>query len=291
MEEYHRQISELVSNGTDECQPCLSTFQTLRDAAQKISPEDITSLLTQLCTDKVEYFITQGEDCKAVYGGSGSQGPYWAKVLYSLDDKTDDMRAICKFKTKIKKCSPPATALIKESDWFKNSKPSQPRVAPKSNPSGNWRVHCPLTSADWYDRQNIRRRPHVGHSFGFRVGFSLPKNAISDVTEQGTSWTISEDSPRWGNFSQDTPGDLLLSAFSTMKNLIKMDDVSFALFTGDIVDHVNDVQTSIDYVKFEEEKVFDAFKAEMTNGKGNIVSPSSQILHAKRDIISLTLHL
>ena len=51
-----------------------------------------------------------------------------------------------------------------------------------------------------------------------------------------------------------------------------MDDIEFSIFTGDIVNHGNDNQLSEDYVKFEEESVFNAFKAEMTNKKGDIVS-------------------
>ena len=66
----------------------------------------------------------------------------------------------------------------------------------------------------------------------------------------------------------------MLSAFSTMKNLVKMDDVSLTLFTGDIVAHDSGSHISEEYVKFEEEEVFEAFKAEMTNSKGGIVCSS-----------------
>ena len=71
---------------------------------------------------------------------------------------------------------------------------------------------------------------------------------------------------------EDAPGDLILSAFSTMSGLVDMDKIGFTLFTGDIVSHDNDVSVSEEYVMFEEQQVFDTFHAEMKNSNGGIVS-------------------
>ena len=88
----------------------------------------------------------------------------------------------------------------------------------------------------------------------------------------GDRYQITSDISRWGVIGTDAPGDLILSAFSTMSGLIDMDKIAFTLFTGDIVSHDNDVSVSEEYVMFEEQNVFDTFKAEMKNTKGDIVS-------------------
>ena len=50
-----------------------------------------------------------------------------------------------------------------------------------------------------------------------------------------------------------------------------MDKVAFSLFTGDIVSNVNNIEMSEELVQFEEQMVFDAFKAEMIDSHGGIV--------------------
>lgn len=84
---------------------------------------------------------------------------------------------------------------------------------------------------------------------------------------------------RWGEYGCDSPGDLVMSSFSTMGNLVgSMDNITFALFTGDVVSHDDDVEMSELYVMFEEQLVFDAFKAEMVNSRGKIVGHQSMKL-------------
>lgn len=50
-----------------------------------------------------------------------------------------------------------------------------------------------------------------------------------------------------------------------------MDEVVFSIATGDIVNHDGDTAQSEEFVKVEEENVFNAFKAEMVNKHGDIV--------------------
>ena len=57
-----------------------------------------------------------------------------------------------------------------------------------------------------------------------------------------------------------------------MSSLVDMDKIGFSIFTGDIVNHASDNALSEEYVKFEEQNVFNAFNAEMKNKKGGIVS-------------------
>lgn len=70
-----------------------------------------------------------------------------------------------------------------------------------------------------------------------------------------------------------------MSSFSAMENLVgSMDNITLTLFTGDVVSHDDDVEMSEVYVMFEEQLVFDAFKAEMVNSRGNIVGHQSMKL-------------
>jgi hypothetical protein len=75
---------------------------------------------------------------------------------------------------------------------------------------------------------------------------------------------------RWGYLYCDTSADLRISTFADMPNFINLSDVTFAIFTGNIVSHDNDDQLSqAPYVELEyEEKVtYETFKA----GLGTIV--------------------
>jgi sphingomyelin phosphodiesterase len=68
---------------------------------------------------------------------------------------------------------------------------------------------------------------------------------------------------RFGYLYCDSPPDLALSAFYYMDQFVKKSDISFTIFTGDIVSHDNDDQLSRAYVEYEEEVTYQVFKAEM----------------------------
>ena len=133
--QYYQKISSILKGteqGSTDCKQCTSTFQTLHEAAQKISPSDITTLLSQLCS--AGYQLFGGGHCTgpdSLYGGSASQGPYLAKLFYFLDNSTQDLQALCAFRHS-NTCSPPPVVKIKESDWFKSPKPAQETVRPSA---------------------------------------------------------------------------------------------------------------------------------------------------------------
>lgn len=70
---------------------------------------------------------------------------------------------------------------------------------------------------------------------------------------------------RFGSLYCDSPADLALSSFTTMDQFFNKSEVSFAIFTGDIVSHDNDDQLSRAYVEFEEKVTYEVFKAQMGN--------------------------
>ena len=48
-----------------------------------------------------------------------------------------------------------------------------------------------------------------------------------------------------------------------MSKFISLDDITFSIFTGDIVSHDNDDQLSITYVEYEEKVAYETFKANL----------------------------
>ena len=125
-QQYYKNISSILKGtSSTDCQQCTSSFQMLHEAAQKISPSDITSLLSQLCTAGFSLFNKNGQACtgaQSVYGGSASDGPYLAKLFYLLDESTQDINALCTYNSLVN-CPAPPVVKIKESDWFRTEKP------------------------------------------------------------------------------------------------------------------------------------------------------------------------
>ena len=125
--DYFNQISAILKGtekGSTDCKQCTSTYQKLHEAAHQISPSDITTLLSQLCSAGFHLFGGPCTGPDSLYGGSASEGPYLAKLFYFLDENTQDIQALCTWK-QATNCSPLSTVKIKESDWFKTSKPAQ----------------------------------------------------------------------------------------------------------------------------------------------------------------------
>ena len=164
---YYQQMNTTLKDPRSGCNNCKSVFGSLHEAAHKLSPDDISWILVQLCKDNS--FFNNGDDCDQEYGGSGGSGLYMAKALYFLDETTHDMSAACKFNYKVKDCPPPPVAQIKEADWFKSSKPSQQKTAPKPDSSGMENYVMFSTDTDWVDRQDLWCGTYVRCSFGHEV--------------------------------------------------------------------------------------------------------------------------
>ena len=89
-----------------------------------------------------------------------------------------------------------------------------------------------------------------------------------------TGANASVPASRFGYLYCDSPADLALSVFESMPNFVNMSNITFTIFTGDIVSHDNDDQLSRDYIEYEENVTYATFKAQM----GNTVRLSWQAL-------------
>lgn len=127
---YLKEISKILSGTQSEssCSQCTSTFQLLHEAALALSPSDIADLLIALCQEGYSLFNKNNENCRNLYGGSASDGPYMAKLFYTLNNKTQDMLALCTYKFGVD-CAPPPVVQIDESQWF-SPKPNSQNTNP-----------------------------------------------------------------------------------------------------------------------------------------------------------------
>lgn len=68
---------------------------------------------------------------------------------------------------------------------------------------------------------------------------------------------------RFGDFLCDSPPDLALSSFTSMRSNVNFSTVSHAIFTGDIVSHDQADQESRALIEYEETIAYQTFKAQL----------------------------
>lgn len=78
-----------------------------------------------------------------------------------------------------------------------------------------------------------------------------------------TSLNPSLPASRFGDFVCDSPADLALSAFSSMRQNVNFSSVALSIFTGDIVSHDRTNQASEALSEYEETTAYETFKAQL----------------------------
>jgi sphingomyelin phosphodiesterase len=155
-------------------------------------------------------------------------------------------------------CNAPPVVQINESEWF------SPKPAGEESPPPSGEVIKVLHLTDW----------HLDpcYDIGAEADCSqyLCCRPYSTNTKLDTAFAnASVPASRWGYLYCDTPADLGISMFAEMPKFINLSDVTFAIFTGEIVSPDNDDQLSQAYVEYEEKVTYETFKAWL----GTIVSP------------------
>jgi sphingomyelin phosphodiesterase len=216
--------------------------------------QTITDLLIRACEQfKLSIYAAT---CEEEYSGIGGTGPYLAQLFAQMSQATGDMQAFCYYNYYV--CDEPPVIQINESEWF-GPKPSG-LVAP---PSSGETINV-LHLTDWH----LDPRYDIGSEAN--CSEYLCCRPYSTNTALNTDYTnASFPASRFGYLYCDTPADLGVSLFTEMPNFINVSDITFTIFTGDIVTHDNDDQLSQAYVEFEEEICYNTFKAHL----GTIVSP------------------
>jgi sphingomyelin phosphodiesterase len=218
-------------------------------------PEMITNLLVLVCNAFKLPLVASS--CEEEFSGAGGLGPYFAQLYAKMSQSTGDMQAWCYYT--FQTCSAPPVITINESEWF-SPKP-EGLVAPE--PSGETInvVHL----SDWH----LDLRYDIGSEANCTEPLCCRPYSTNNVLNTDYS-NASLPASRFGSLLCDSPADLAISVFSEMPNLIDVSDVTFSIFTGDIVSHDPVDQLSREYVEYEEAVTYQTFKTWL----GNIVYPS-----------------
>ncbi|MCJ1458766.1 hypothetical protein MMC28_009140 [Mycoblastus sanguinarius] len=251
---FYNQIAAIVANGsnyTTKCGKCLASTDVIHKAAVSQSVSVITDLLIRICN--LTKFSIYATTCEAEFSGVGGIGPYWAQLFAKMNIATGDYQAWCYYQWDT--CTVPPTIEIDESKYF-SPKPPQASVVPK--PSG--KTINVLHLSDWH----LDPRYDIGSEANCSQYLCCRPYSTNTVLDTGVS-NASVPASRFGYLYCDSPPDLALSSFKSMPQFFNVDDISFTIFTGDIVSHDNDDQLSRAYVEYEENVTYAVFKAEMGN--------------------------
>lgn len=221
-------------------------------------PETITNLLIRAC--QALKFPLVASSCYEEFSGAGGLGPYFAQLYAKMSQATGDMQALCYYQFNV--CTSPPVIQINESDWF-SPKPEGGVPPPLSGETINV-----LHLSDWHldPRYDIGSEANCTNSLCCRP-YSV--NSALDTDYNNASVPAS----RFGSLLCDSPADLAISVFSEMPKFVNMSDISFSIFTGDIISHDPINQLSQVYVEYEEVVTYQTFKAWL----GNIVTNPTRL--------------
>lgn len=244
-----------IVNGTavtDPCMQCIMGLELMHLAAITQPVQTVTNLLIRACEaipaiQNTVYAAT----CYDEFNGIGGLGPYFAQLFSKMSLQTGDMSAFCHFKYHV--CNRPPTVEIDESLYF-DLKPESANVVP--SPSGE--TINALHLSDWH----LDPRYQIGSEANCsRYLCCRPYSTNTELHTNGSNASV--PASRFGYFFCDSPPDLALSSFTSMSGFFDPHNVSFAIFTGDIVSHDRDDQLSRAYVEYEETVTYQTFKAQM----------------------------
>lgn len=253
---FFNEISGLI-NGTsvtDHCIQCVMGLELMHLAAITQPVQTVTNLLIRACEVIPAIHDTiYAATCYEEFSGVGGLGPFFAQLFSKMSLQTGDMSAFCHFKYHI--CDRPPTVEIDESLYF-TPKPESANVVPE--PSGE--TINVLHLSDWH----LDPRYQIGSEANCSQYLCCRPYATNTqlYTDENNA---SVPASRFGHLYCDAPAALALSSFTSMSGFFDTDNVSFALFTGDIVSHDRDDQLSQAYVEYEEIVTYQTFKAHMNN--------------------------
>lgn len=251
---FYDQLAAIVANGsnyTTDCSKCLAGTNVMHAAAISQPVSVVTDILIRICN--LTKFSIYAKTCEDEFSRVGGIGPYWAQLFAKMQDSTGDYQAWCHYQYET--CDAPPTIEIEESLYF-SPKPPSAFIVPE--PSG--KTIDVLHISDWHldPRYDIGSEANCSQYLCCRP-YSTNTKLHTTVND------ASIPASRFGYLYCDSPPDLALSSFQSMDQFFKRNDVSFTIFTGDIVSHDNDDQLSRAYVEYEEKVTYDVFKAEMGN--------------------------
>ncbi|MCJ1308896.1 hypothetical protein MMC25_002551 [Agyrium rufum] len=250
---FYQELSAIINGSfyNTSCGKCIAGTEVMHLAALTQPVSTITNLLIQVC--EATGFSIYADSCYEEFSGIGGLGPYWAQLYAKMSMETMDFQAWCAYQWEV--CDPPPFIEIDESKYF-DPKPESAKVVPV--PSGkNINV---LHISDWH----LDPRYDIGSEADCSQYLCCRPYSTNTKKHTGSN-NATVPASRYGYLYCDSPADLALSSFDTMSQFFNPDEVSFTIFTGDIVSHDNDDQLSRAYIEYEETVTYQTFKAQMKN--------------------------
>ena len=220
---FYNQIIAIINSTSSNCTKCMSSTSIMHEAALSQPVSVITDLLIRLCN--LTHFRVYAATCTSDFSGIGGIGPYWAQLYAKMDGSTGDYQAWCYYNYNT--CSVPPTIEIDESLYF-SPKPPQASIVPQ--PSGE------TINVLHFSDSHLDPRYDIGSEGNCSQYLCCRPYSTNDVLDTGVS-NASVPASRFGNLYCDSPPDLLVSSFKSMAQFFNIKDISFAIFTGDIVSH------------------------------------------------------
>lgn len=223
---FYEQITAIIANGsiyTTNCSKCEAATNVMHEAAISQPVSVITDLLIRICN--LTHFSIYAATCTSEFSGVGGLGPYWAQLFAKMSASTGDYQAWCYYNYNT--CEVPPTIEIDESLYF-SPKPAQAELVP--SPSGQ--TINVLHLSDWH----LDPRYDIGSEANCSQYLCCRPYSTNTALDTGVS-NASVPASRFGYLYCDSPPDLALSSFKSMPHFFNISDISFTIFTGDIVSH------------------------------------------------------
>ncbi|OAP62323.1 sphingomyelin phosphodiesterase [Fonsecaea erecta] len=248
---------------SNNCSQCVAGAELMHIAAITLPVDNFVNILIRICeaVPTVQNSVF-ADSCAAEYGsvqntsipyssGGGATGAYYAQLFSKMSIATGDMTYYCYFNWNV--CPEPPTIGIEESLYF-SPKPANASTAPASSGKSINVLH----TSDWH----LDPRYDIGSEANCSQYLCCRPYATNDDLST-TSANASVPASRFGYLYCDSPPDLALSSFTSMHQFFDLSNVSFAIFTGDILSHDNDDQISREYAEYEETITYQTFKAQL----------------------------
>ena len=230
---FFQELLALTGNSSSysDCDKCIIGTEIFHLVSITQPVSTVTNLLIRLCN--VLQWDISASSCEQEYSGRGGVGPYYAQLYSKMSYGTNDMQAWCYFQWDT--CTQPPTVEIDESQYF-SPKSASANVAPE--PFGE--TLNVLHLSDWH----LDPRYDIGSEANCSQ-YLCCRPYATNAKLHTTSADPSVPASRFGYLYCDSPPDLALSAFPSMDQFFGgSSNISFTIFTGDIVSHDNGDQLS-----------------------------------------------
>ncbi|KAJ5761179.1 hypothetical protein N7520_008335 [Penicillium odoratum] len=246
-------VTEVIKSSTSEnqCDRCKRALAAAKPAAL-FTPTKAPEAMISLCK---AFKFASNKTCEQQYS-EHAFGSIWTQVLAYADVEGLDGQYIC-YSLKNSFCPRPNTRPLDTSSWFPKPKPAN--------------AHAPKASGE---------RVKVLHMSDFhldaRYAVSSEANCSSKLCCRSDNHNDhSEDevlipATPYGNFKCDTPYDLGLAALQSVGPLTGTGEVHYdehlawTIYTGDLVSHDPELQTSHEYLEYTETSIFQMFREYLT---------------------------